>query len=59
VINLSESIKKIILDGLELSVEQEEVEKVIELVDLVRLECKRKQIELWKENFVVNGKVEA
>ena len=59
IINGSKVMRKVILDGLELHVEQQVIPKLLETLKVVKAACKKKNIELWKENFDVgNGKVD-
>ena len=58
-INGSKVMKKVIWDGFYLSVADQVEPKLLETLKLVKEACKKKQIEVWKENFHVgNGKVD-
>jgi hypothetical protein len=51
-------MKKVIVDGFNLSVEDQVKPRYLEKLKSVMEACKKKKIELWKENFKVgNGKV--
>jgi hypothetical protein len=55
----SEAMKKVILDGINLRVEDQVGPKFLETLKVMKAACKKKDIELWKENFYVgNGKVD-
>jgi hypothetical protein len=55
----SKAMKKVILDGINLGVEDQVGPKFLETLKVVKEACKKKKIELWKENFDVgNGKVD-
>jgi hypothetical protein len=55
----SKAMKKVILDGVDLSVADQVRPKILEMLKAVMAACKMKNIELWKENFEVgNGKVD-
>jgi hypothetical protein len=55
----SKAIKKLILDDVSLSVERQVKPQFLETLKVVKEACKKKKIELWKENFDVgNGKVD-
>jgi hypothetical protein len=54
----SKVMKKLILDGVNLRGEDQAKHQVLESIKIVKEACKKKKIELWKENFKVgNGKV--
>jgi hypothetical protein len=51
--------KKLILDGVNLRVEDQAKHQVLETIKIVKEACKKKGVELWRENFDVgNGKVD-
>ena len=55
----SKAMKKVILDGSLLSVERQVQPKFLGTLKVVKEACKKKKIELWRENFEVgNGKVD-
>jgi Fe-S cluster assembly ATPase SufC len=55
----SKVMKKLILDGVDLRVEDQSRYQVLGPIKIVKEACKKKEIELWKENFEVgNGKVD-
>jgi hypothetical protein len=55
----SKVMKKVILDGVYQSVADQGRPKLLETLNIVKEACKKKEIELWKENFYVgNGKVD-
>jgi hypothetical protein len=55
----SKAMKKVILDGLGLSVANQVTPRFLETFKVVNTACKTKGIELWKENFEIgNGKVD-
>jgi hypothetical protein len=55
----SKAMKKVILDGVYLSVSEQRRPKLLATVKGAKAACKKKNIELWKENFEVgNGKVD-
>jgi hypothetical protein len=55
----SKVMKKVILDGVCQSVADQGRPKLLETLKIVKEACKKKEIELWKENFDVgNGKVD-
>jgi hypothetical protein len=59
IISGSKAMKKVILDGFYLSVSEQVRPKLLGTLEVVKEACKKKQIELWKENFEVgNGKVD-
>jgi hypothetical protein len=59
IITGSKAMNKVILDRLYLSVEDQMEPKVLETLKVVKEACKKKDFELWKENFNVgNGKVD-
>jgi hypothetical protein len=59
IIAASKVMKKVILDGINLGVEDQVGPKFLETLKVVKEACKKKKIELWKENFDVgNGKVD-
>jgi hypothetical protein len=59
IIDGSKVMKKVILDGIHLSVEYQVEAKLLGTLKVVKEACKKKKVELWKENFEVgNGKVD-
>jgi hypothetical protein len=55
----SKVMKKVILEGIYLGVEDQDKPKHLETLTVVKAACKKKEIELWKEGFDVgNGKVD-
>jgi hypothetical protein len=55
----SNVMKKVILDALPLSVQDQVKPRYLETLKVVKAACKKKKIELWKENFDTgNGKVD-
>jgi hypothetical protein len=59
IINESRVMKKVIFDGSYLSVSDQAKPKLLETLKVAKAACKKKEIELWKENFDVgNGKVD-
>jgi hypothetical protein len=55
----SKAMKKLILDGVPLSGKGQVSPKLLETLKIMKAACKKKNIELWKENFEVgNGKVD-
>jgi hypothetical protein len=55
----SQAMKKVILDGVYLSVSEQVEAKLLGTLEVVKEACKKKEIELWRENFDVgNGKVD-
>ena len=59
IIAASKVMKKVILDGINLGVEDQVGPKFLETLKVVKEACKKQKIELWKENFDVgNGKVD-
>jgi hypothetical protein len=55
----SRAMKKVTLDGVNLLVGEQMGPKFLETLKVVKEACKKKKIELWKENFYVgNGKVD-
>jgi hypothetical protein len=55
----SKAMKKVILDGFYLSVSDQGRPEFLEFLKVVKEACKKKKIELWRENFDVgNGKVD-
>jgi hypothetical protein len=55
----SKVMKKVILDGVNLGVEDQSRYQVRGPIQIVKEACKKKGIDLWKENFEVgNGKVD-
>jgi hypothetical protein len=58
IISGSKVMKKVIVDGFNLSVEDQVKPRYLEKLKSVMEACKKKKIELWKENFKVgNGNV--
>lgn len=51
-------IKKLIIEGSRLSIVEETCPKMTKVMRLLNKVCKKKKIELWKEEFSVNGRVE-
>jgi hypothetical protein len=59
IINGSKVMKKVILDGVNLSVADQVKPQILETLKVVKEACKKKEIELWKESFEVgNEKVD-
>jgi hypothetical protein len=59
IIDGSKVMKKVILDGIHLSVADQVKPKFLATLKVVKEACKKKKIESWKENFDVgNGKVD-
>jgi hypothetical protein len=57
--NGSKAMKKVILDGLELSVANQVAPRFLETLEVVKAAYKKKEIELCRENFKGgNGKVD-
>jgi hypothetical protein len=55
----SKAMKKVTLDGRQLSLAHQGHPKFLSTLKVVKEGCKKKEIELWKENFEVgNGKVD-
>jgi hypothetical protein len=57
-ITASKVLKKVILDGLALTTGSGQTNRIAELKRVVEACKKKKTVELWKENFTVNGKVD-
>jgi predicted nucleotidyltransferase component of viral defense system len=58
ILDRSKSTKKVILDGVYLESDEQVDRRFLESLKLVKEACKKKKIELWKENFDAgNGKV--
>ncbi len=51
-------LKKLIIEGSRLSIVEETCPKMTEVMRSLKKVCKKKKIELWKEEFSVNGRVE-
>jgi hypothetical protein len=52
-------MKKVILDGSNVNVADQAKPQLLETLEAIKAVCKKKEIELWKENFEVgNGKVD-
>jgi hypothetical protein len=51
-------LKKLIIEGSRLSIVEETCPKMTEVMTSLKKVCKKKKIELWKEEFSVNGRVE-
>jgi hypothetical protein len=59
IISGSKAMKKVILDGVNLFVAEQVEPKLLKTLKVLKEACKKKGIELWKENFEVgNGKVD-
>jgi hypothetical protein len=59
IITRSKAMKKVILDGVNLDVENQAKPRILSTLEVVKDACKTKGIELWKESFDVgNGKVD-
>jgi hypothetical protein len=59
IIDGSKVMKKVILDGIHLNVVDQVSAKLLETLKVGKEACKKKKVELWKENFEVgNGKVD-
>jgi hypothetical protein len=54
----SKALKKVILDGLTPTDATKRANRITELKRVVEACKKKKTVELWKENFTVNGKVD-
>jgi hypothetical protein len=55
----SKVMKKVILDGVNLNAADQGRPKLLQTLKIVKEACKKKKVELWKENFDVgNGKVD-
>jgi hypothetical protein len=57
VVSGSRVMEKAILDGFNMRIENQEGVKMKNLLRLLKATCKYTKVELWKENFVINGKV--
>jgi hypothetical protein len=59
IIDGSKAMKKMILDGVYLSVARQRSHEFLETLKVSKDACRKKNIELWKENFEVgNGKID-
>jgi hypothetical protein len=59
IIDGSKVMKKVILNGIHLRLADQVGPRFLETLKVVKAACKKKNIELWKENFEVgNGKVD-
>jgi hypothetical protein len=55
----SKAMKKVIFDAIKMSAADEVTPRILQTLGVMKAACKKKEFELWKENFKVgNGKVD-